>query len=1209
MKSTTFRSLLTVGLLALHMTPIPCHAQNSEPLETFTVKEYLGHRWNDELIHFDFDVPATGDLTLTDAQGKALPAQFTGLRKNGHRTTGSVWTVATLEPKGQLAFQLRAGKPSVQSDLKVRREGEYFVMSNEHIALRVPCWTGVLAPPRDIKELPAPIDGVHGQGSAWLGGASWFNNGEALPVKEASTTVLEQGPVRAMVRQKIVLSDGRYYFALITLGARQDVAMVHEESNIDATKAGWRLAMQQGLQADHVFWNNQWAKSEKAETWGLTDTAVKFDKEDVVAKMRPWSYWWSPDLTMWAGFYKAGSTPFVGVLLMNPSQWSPWGYDGFDRTEIPIAARAGGQLDLTLSLAAYKKKLDERDVAVIQSDPTLLNAKSVVGQEVKLPLRREWGITAGTTAEHVLDTKKATEQVNAGDAAGVPKLRFQLLKYGEYPLDEVKDYDFDFKALNADKKKPFLIFTQADVQRARRQATTVPAVKAQVDAARWYIASCGGADRTLRNEGERAFYTKHYWGNGLTERLPEAYLGSDDPLYGQMMAAAVKNLAKDIYVKYLEAPNRPSIGSQGPWYAQDFLRLLLSYELIADSGLLSEEDNRNVYYALVFGAQFLGNPDYWNVERGLASGNPNMTSMIQLPKGLLGLYLAGHPKADLWVKDAETELKSALSDLVKPADNLNSRETNLWPGAFYENPSYQTASLDGMMLMATAMRNVKGKDYFADPRFKNTMEYWGYMFTPPDRRFPPAGMNKMLSPTLLMPDAPPPSTLPSIGDGQAGAIFTFNGWMAAATAKTDPEYSKRQQWYWKSQDFHFNGANRVNGFMLAICDPELPAAPPAELQKGFPGFGSVSRNSWTDPKTSYVLHRTGEYAAHYHDDFNEIVYYAKGAPLALDFGNQYQPVRRDEPWYHNRVSFDFANSGRRWGGAGALVEVSTLPATVDYSYGKSNGGGGQQNHRYVMSVKSADPLGANYVVIRDTTVDGQANQQFWYNLWVLSKEPQIKGSVTHFPGQFDVDLDAHILSPAAAQITKDSWKWTNYLGNYGNYTEEQYGIHVNKKGSTEDFLSVLYPRAPGQAAANVSTLAGGAAVKVGHMEGTDVVLLSPGKPAQVKDGEYSLRGEVALVRHNTDGSTRLAISRGDGTAAYGAWSLSSNGAVSLQIKGNEITGESSGTAHEAKIALPPGIGAVTVLLDGKALNAARTGQVLTLPLPGGTHTFFFKTAA
>jgi hypothetical protein len=620
------------------------------------------------------------------------------------------------------------------------------------------------------------------------------------------------------------------------------------------------------------------------------------------------------------------------------------------------------------------------------------------------------------------------------------------------------------------------------------------------------------------------------------------------------------------------------------------MSLLLAYDAIADSGYLTAEEKQDIEAVLLFGARFLAHPDYWNTEVGLCSANPNMTSSIKLPLGLLALFLDGHPRSASWLRFSEEELKNELKGWIAPG------------GAWIESPGYQAASLDGMFLLAQALRNVTGRDYFGDLQFKASMEYYGFLLTPRDRRFPSKTADEARS----------PMTLPSIGDTFAGFITPFNGWMAAATAKSDPAYSARQQFFWKGQDAYASGGGRAQGFTLALTDPELPAAPPAELSRPFPGFGSILRASWSDPQASYVAHRNGYFVHHYHQDYNGIVYYAKGVPLCADFGNLYQPLQRAEPYYHSTVSFDVANSARHWGLAGSTdadaLELRSLPRSVDYSAGRSYAGGNQRDDRYLLLVKSDDPLGGNYVVIRDVTRDGQPNQEFFWSLWCLSKDPQISGSVAHFPGQFGVDLDVHVLSPANPQFVRDHWDWKQQIYVWGNFGEEQYGVHVRKQGSAEDFFTVLYPRAAGQGSAQVAVLAEGRGVEVTHIEGHDVVLLSPGKPAAVTRGEVRLSGEVAFARRYTRGVLRLAVIKGDGaSAAQPPWSLRSDGPVAISIQGTTVEGESSGDAHAAQIGLPPASGAVLVTLDGEPLDVKRERDLLTLSLPAGYHTLTIKS--
>ena len=40
-----------------------------------------------------------------------------------------------------------------------------------------------------------------------------------------------------------------------------------------------------------------------------------------------------------------------------------------------------------------------------------------------------------------------------------------------------------------------------------------------------------------------------------------------------------------------------------------------------------------------------------------------------------------------------------------------------------------------MFLLSQVLKNVQGKDYFAAPRFRETMDYYGFLLTPPDPRF------------------------------------------------------------------------------------------------------------------------------------------------------------------------------------------------------------------------------------------------------------------------------------------------------------------------------------------------------------------------------------------------------------------------------------------------------------------------------------------
>ena len=1142
--SPVLLGLAVCGLSALST------AAGVAPLQSFVLKDYLGHQWTDEIVHFTVAYSGTTTprpLTLTDAARRPVPCQITGLKHHNGKVTGTVWTVVTLAPNGSATFHLRPGKP-VPSRLRLVPQGKEYLLGNEHIALRLPRLPGRLAHPVDLTSLPGPLLAVTGSdGTTWFGRGVWTNTGPALQVKQATTRVIEQGPVRITVRYRLTLTDGRFYQADIGLGARQDCALVTEEANIVAPKTAFRFSFQPGLRADRVFWHNQWAKCEFAGAWKRVNTAPTFGKEQVICTLRPWSFWWTPGITEWAGFYREGAEPLVGVMALRPSHWSPTQWDGFAQTAIPVTARPGGTLDVTLCLGAMTRK-------------------GADGKQTLEPLRRTWAVVVGSAAEaHPPDTAPAA-------------LRLRLVKHSEFPLDAVMRYGFDYTPAQADRKHPFLLVTDRDISRVRRQYRKLPQVKAVVDKAIRSLAR-QHVGRALREKGWEQFFTRHYHHNAENWLL--AYIGSDDPKYGHYLAAVARGLRKYLMRIWVENPSRPAIGAYGPWAADYICRLALYDDLLSGTDLLAPTERRGLRAANVFFAHVLAHPDYWNTQRGLCSANPNMTSMIKLPLGVEGLLLAGHPRADRWLAGAEGELKRELKHWVTPG------------GAWIECPGYQAPSLDGIFLLAQAIRQVTGRDYFADPNLKATMEYYGQILTPPDPRYP----------TWRKPGEPPWSTLPTIGDTPAGQVACYNGWMAAACAKTDPDYSARQQFYWKAQGGSFIRAGRGTGFILAMTDHALPATPPSALAGAFPGFGSVMRTSWTDARATYLAHRTGPCSHHYHDDFNEILFAAKGAPLAWDFGNQYVSGRRDEPWYHNRVSFCKPGQ-RRIGSTGRLVHTAFLPRMVDYSYGLSTGGGNQQNHRHVLLVRSDDPLGANYVLVRDATVDGQPKQKFHWNLFCLSKQPEVQGRVVHFPGQFGVDLDVHLVSPAGAPIEQDRWSWEARMAYWGKFSEEMFGVRVAKTGSAEDFLALLYPRAAGQGPAQVTAVDTGRGVVVTHMEGRDVVLLSPGKAATVSVGDTRLQGEIALVRRYTGGTLRLAVVAGAGASATcGPWSVRSDGPVAVRITGMAVEGETSGDAHAVHVGLPSTYRAAAVTLGGKPIEARREKNLLTIELPVGSHTF------
>lgn len=786
------RTFVLSAICAL-LTAVSCFAAPEKPLHTFRLEEPLGHGWSEEIVHFDFAVKTDAEnLRLVDDDGAPVPCQFEDLhRTEGGTVTGRLRTVVSLPADGSHALHLLPGTPNAKTALTLHKQHERYLLANRHIELELPLWTALAKQKKPLAEMEPPLRSIRRSGKQWLGELRWFDNGADTHVTEAGTTVLKQGPVVVSIRQQLTFAGGGHYRMEIELGARQEVARIREECTLAAPDAGLRLSLQPGLGADRLLWHNHWRKNKYAGSWKRVRTPLDLEKRDTICRLRPWSFWWKPGRSEWAGFYRQNGEDLVGLLLMRPSRWSPTGGKGFAHTELPVTAGPDGQVHVTLGLTA---KPNEKG-----HGPTL---------------RRVWGLTAGRTQDHLTD--------------GAPcKLRALLIKHGEFPLDRIKDYGFRFQPAEPDREHPFLLFGPRDIERVRR---------------------------------------------------------------------------------------------------------------------------------------------------------------------------------------------------------------------------------------------------------------------------------------------------------------------------------------------------------------------------------------------------TGPNHHHYHKDYNSFVYYAKGDPLCMDFGNQYRPTRRDESRYHNMVTPGKSNMGH-----GELVELRALGRTADYSVGLSRKAN-KRNRRHILMVKSDDPMGANYLLVRDQTRGGSSNDEFWWNLWCLSREPHVSEKIpldltseriVHFPGRFDTDLDVHLLLPQDKKIEKDYWSWEVSMKlwyAFHEFGESQHGIHVIKKGPEGDFLALLYPRAKGQGRAETQILADGTGLRVDHIEGTDHLLLASGG-GEVDTGDARLRGEVAMVRSYEDGRLRLAVLKGeDALAAAKDWSLESSGPTAVEIRGKDIRGESSGGKHVAELTLPPDHGPTRVTLDGEPAETDRQGRILTLRLPAGHHQFHITPA-
>jgi len=105
------------------------------------------------------------------------------------------------------------------------------------------------------------------------------------------------------------------------------------------------------------------------------------------------------------------------------------------------------------------------------------------------------------------------------------------------------------------------------------------------------------------------------------------------------------------------------------------------------------------------------------------------------------------------------------------------------------------------------------------------------------------------------------------------------------------------------------------------------------------------------------------------------------------------------------------------------------------------------------------------------------------------------------------------------------------------------------------------------------------------VEGTDVVLLSPGKAASGTDGDVRLTGEPAFARRHNEGALRSAALK-TVHLALGEGGLSNSGPAAVNIKGQDLRGKGSRLCspdpHQRQQVQAEPVGSFTLLQRSRA---------------------------
>lgn len=387
------------------------------------------------------------------------------------------------------------------------------------------------------------------------------------------------------------------------------------------------------------------------------------------------------------------------------------------------------------------------------------------------------------------------------------------------------------------------------------------------------------------------------------------------------------------------------------------------------------------------------NPDYWPGQSyKWRIGNPNFDTEMYMIVFNVGLFMPDHPHAKKWIEFGLRNLKGQIDNDSFPGGSW--KESLGYSGAFF-----------GIARNAHKARVAGIADPFRDwPRLKEIATWFACMHTPYDPRY---GQRQI---------AP-------LGDTGPGNYVRNLNEMADYFDASDPAFAAKLRQFPKGGP----GAMDIGG-------------------RPFPGFGATMRgNAYDDRHESFVTIKAGPARNHYQGDELSFFFAGLGRPLAIDYACHYSP----RPWHaamHNRPDMDdlrpvaigqprafssnavadvFVAEERTWD----MNEVPLEPHNTDrpgWEYPTSHLAEKTPwtFRRYAMLVKhdpAKSPI-ADYLVVRDEI---EAPRPVWWNLHILSRSIQGEAPVFTFPGQMDVDLKVHVLSPAPKAEQRRVWGWKN----------------------------------------------------------------------------------------------------------------------------------------------------------------------------------------
>jgi hypothetical protein len=1068
-----------------------------------TITDYGFREWGPELVHYRLDErELPGLVAVYDEADKPIPSQVVQTPQGR-----LLEFVAAVKKGGTARYRVVSvrSEPGLPPSTLVHRATDAGVeVGNEYFSLLLPS-PGVVAfkMPAAASELPAPILRWKQAGQAWVGGARFVTERKATSV---TFTCVEQGPVSVVYRARYTFEPKGEYVWQVRVNPGVPVAHITEDFNFGEITEGkdfLLLGLGEGWTPAQIGWMA--AGGDRYTT--VVEPLAPYVEKRIKEGNKPVS-------NVSSSPPPAPIAPVANyVLLDKVTATGTWGPKG----GVELRAPGAGGTTISISATPYFAGSWRRALAMtVWQDPAR-------GVQMALPISvrpirwySELSDDQSPFCTHEHDSELPASYGRRAWALGFGIEDAALALWPDFAAS-LKTADYQGKI-------------------------TDPAVKTRC------ILGYIGLDRykdwilDWPEDAKKAAYPHAYFTKETAARLKAALDQHPDkdllsPLYLMNGKKESAIASANSFVGYFKNPY------VNEWQVFGLTSYIAAYSdhraIFADDALscpdLPADLRQQVRRTLALYAYLCAEPDRNPRGAGMHLGNPNMPIGRTEALTEFATLLPDHPQYDYWMQQMKDYTAFKLASMTDPG------------GAWFEPPTYQMyGPTRSLALGQLLLRNAGVADLAKEGWHAKCMEYDANL-TMPDVRY--KGWR----------------ILPGMGNS-GNTLEAVFGMAAGVVEGVD----KREAGFFKSMHLLNSGNGKVSGGgegtgYTPLYQPDIPETPRPLTTTFIPGYGVAFRAHYGTPDETAMLLRCGFNKSHWDMDTNNTILYGKGAPLSPGTGYQYYygPAMENNAIYHNRVKVGKPDAAEPFGRAEDYILDYGFGANADYAVGHEyyppeyfdDGKGEMEWHRHALFLKSAQPAGANYFVLRDTFPGGAGRQTWWH--WLNLDGPEMikqDGNIVEMATKYGAGTWFWFTRPMPGKVVRtfDYGFQPNYhqlafgkgLGVPTTPDKETKTIYQLAGAPGQDYFYVAFPRKDGEAAPKVAQLADGV-LKVVTAEATDYVFVSD-TPQTVNVENVVFTGKAGAVRVFPD-RVVFCMNSGAGQIGYRGYVLVGNGPFEVTV--------------------------------------------------------------